>query len=142
VKGLEIIAKERQIYGEIDSMTDKETEYTPVYSESISAAPMLNKNPILDHPKVVEVKRTIPEKLIALKEGVHVVSMNGEYLGNIERVNTDPKSGQVTGFIISKGLLNKERKLIPFDWVDVHREDKVYLTVKTQQLEDLPEFQE
>lgn len=118
------------------------TQYTPVSGGTFSSAATLYPNPIPDNSAVSETRRTIPEELIALKEGAPVVSVDDEQIGKIERVITDPESGQVTHFILAKGRRHKERKQIPFEWVDKLNEDKVRLTVNSAQLEELPVVEE
>lgn len=87
---------------------------------------------------VTETTRTIPEELIALKEGARVTSADEKHVGNVEQVYTDPDSGKVTHFIISQGLLTKTRKSVPIQWVNMIDEKEVYLTVGAKEVEDLP----
>jgi uncharacterized protein YrrD len=91
-------------------------------------------------PYVVETERHIPEGTVALREGVNVVSAEGEKVGDIERVLVDPGSDQATHFVISQGLLFKERKLVPIQWVDSVGEDEVRLAVDSKVLERAREF--
>ena len=108
----------------------------------ISGAPgsFLNQSP--EDYVVEETTRTIPEELVALKEGALVVSADDDQVGNVERVVTNPQTLQVTHFIVSQGLLHKVRKMVPIRWVSMWDEDKVFLEVGTQQLKELPEFEE
>ena len=99
-------------------------------------------NPAPERYVVSELIRTIPDELVALKEGAPVLSADHEQVGHIERVITPPDSGQVTYFIVSQGLLLKARKLVPIEWVASLRDDKVFLDVGTQQLKDLPPLQD
>lgn len=89
-----------------------------------------------------ETKRNIPEDTIPIKEGTDIVSSDGKHVGNVERLIIDPDSNKVTHFLISQGLLFKDRKLVPAHWVKSVEEDKVYLTVSSQVLERLPSYQE
>lgn len=91
---------------------------------------------------VEQVRRTIPDELVALKEGAPVVSVDNERVGHVERVVTHPEDGQVTHFIISQGLLRKVRKSVPIEWVSRLYDDEVYLDVDTQHLEDLPKVED
>jgi hypothetical protein len=43
--------------------------------------------------------------------------------------------------LISKGLLSKERKLIPITWVSIMGEDEVHLTVKEEAFENVSVYQ-
>jgi hypothetical protein len=93
-------------------------------------------------PVIMEVKRTIPDELVALKEGARVVSADDEHVGNIEHVFTDSEFGKVTHFIITQGLLLTTRKTLPIEWVKIITDDEVYLNVEAQKVEELPVVQE
>ena len=89
-----------------------------------------------------EKKRNIPEDSIPLKEGTNIVSSNGEQVGNVERLFLEGDSNQVTHFLISQGLLFKDRKLVPAHWVKSVEEDAVYLVVSSDVLERLPSYED
>ncbi len=89
----------------------------------------------------VETTRNIPADTIPLKEGANVMSADGEHIGDVERLFVDSDSHRATHFLISEGLLFKERKLIPAHWVRSVEEDKVYLAVPSRLLERLPAYQ-
>lgn len=88
-------------------------------------------------PEVVpETTRTIPEDLVALKEGAVVMSQDNKRVGNIERIFTD--EGKVTHFTLAQGLLTKSEKSIPMEWATMVSEDEVDLSVEAQKIESLP----
>ena len=89
----------------------------------------------------VETTRNIPADTVPLEEGADVISSDGEHIGNIEELMVNPESNKATHFLISEGLLFKERKLIPAHWVRSVEEDKVHLSVPSQLLERLPAYQ-
>lgn len=89
-----------------------------------------------------ETKRNIPEDTIPLKEGTDILSSDGKHVGDVESLMVDPQSNQVTHFLISQGLLFKDRKLVPMHWVKSVTEDNVNLAVSSQVLERLPSYQE
>jgi uncharacterized protein YrrD len=89
-----------------------------------------------------ETKRNIPEDTIPIKEGPDIVSSDGKEVGNVERLFVDVDSNKVTHFLISQGLLFKDRKLVPVHWVKSVTEDNVYLAVSSQVLERLPSYEE
>ena len=92
-------------------------------------------------PQVVEnTERNIPEGTVPLKEGARVISADGEHVGDIECVLTDPELDRATHFVISRGLLRKERKLIPPMWVVRVGEEEVHLGVGSSLLDTLPEY--
>lgn len=89
-----------------------------------------------------ETKRNIPDNTVPLKEGTDVISSDGEHVGDIERLFIEPDSNKTTHFLISQGLLFKDHKLVPIDWVTSIEEDKVHLAVPSRLLERLPAYQE
>jgi uncharacterized protein YrrD len=88
----------------------------------------------------LETTRNIPADTVPLREGADVMSSNGEHVGDVERLVVDRDSNRATHFVISAGLLFKERKLIPANWVKSVEEEKVYLSVPSRVLERLPEY--
>ena len=108
-----------------------------------TAAPMLYPNTLVTPPVITETNRTIPEQLIALKEGAPVFSHDKEHVGGRRSCHYRSRGGgQVTRFVIAKGLLFKEHKSIPYEWVDQLGEDEVSLTVDSQMVKQLPGFQD
>ena len=91
---------------------------------------------------IMEVKRSIPDELVALKEGARVVSADDQHVGNIEHVFTESETGTVTHFIVTQGLILPTRKTLPIEWVKLITDDEVYLTVDAQNVEALPVIQE
>jgi uncharacterized protein YrrD len=87
-----------------------------------------------------ETEKNIPEGMIALSEGAKVIAENGEHVGNIETLITDPKDDRVTHVVIASGLLTKERKIIPVHWLNTVLDDEVRLSVDSRLLERLPEY--
>ena len=96
-------------------------------------------DPASNRKVVMQTKRTIPDDLVAMKEGARVISTDNEQVGNVEHVYTDAGTGKVTHFIITVGVMSKARKTIPIDWVKLITDDDVFLSVGTHKLEDLTE---
>jgi uncharacterized protein YrrD len=86
-----------------------------------------------------QTEKNIPEGMVALAEGAKVLTEDGEHVGNIETLVTDPNE-RVTHLVISSGLLMKERKIIPSHWLSAVTEDEVHLSVDSRLLERLPEY--
>ena len=94
------------------------------------------------YPQSLYIRRTeknIPEGMVALAEGAKVLAEDGEQVGNIETLITDPNE-HVTHLVISSGLLMKERKIIPSHWLNAVTEDEVHLSVDSRLLERLPQY--
>jgi uncharacterized protein YrrD len=89
---------------------------------------------------VVNIDRNLPEDAVVLREGVNVIADNGDHVGDVERIIADPTSEQVTHFVISRGLLLKERKLIPVEWVSEFGEEEIHLVVSPRFLDALPDY--
>jgi uncharacterized protein YrrD len=87
---------------------------------------------------ITETKRTIPEDLVALREGAQVVSDDEKHVGNVECVITEPATTHVTHFIVSQGLLTKTRKTILMDQVSMLNDEKLHLNINAQEFEALP----
>ena len=88
-----------------------------------------------------ETQQNIPGNTVPLKEGTNVISADGEHVGDVERLFVEPDSNQVTHFLISQGLLFKNHKLVPANWIRSAAEDEVRLTVSSQLLENLPDYE-
>ncbi len=93
-------------------------------------------------PLRIEREQNIPGGTVALKEGAMVYDKDGDQVGNVERLYTDPDTGKSSHFVLSSGFLFKDRKLIPTQWVKWMEEDKIHLGVGSRFLEDLPPFTE
>ena len=89
-----------------------------------------------------EKRRNIPEDTVALKEGTTIVSSDGQNVGSVERLFLEEESSKVTHFLISQGVLFKDRKLVPVDWMRSASEDGIQLAVSSQVLERLPSYEE
>ena len=86
-------------------------------------------------PYIIETERNIPDRTVALKEGAKVTSADGEHVGRIERVFVDPDTDRVMTLLVSKGLLLKERMLIPGAWISGFGKQEVKLAVRSKLLE-------
>lgn len=86
---------------------------------------------------VAETEQNIPEGSVALKEGAKVIAADGQYVGNVEQVITDPRAGRVMNLVIGQGLFVKERRQVPITWVSEVREDEVHLAVGSHTVDQL-----
>lgn len=92
-------------------------------------------------PYVAETERNIPEGTVALKDGAKVISSDDEHVGNVETILTDPQENRATHLVISRGLLSKEKKLIPTSWVAIVMSNEIHLAVDAQLIEALREYE-
>ncbi len=91
-------------------------------------------------PGMAVVERHIPKEDVALEKGTKVISSDDQTVGHVSEVLTDMSTDHVTFFVIEKGLLNKEHKLIPSDWISQITDEEVRLAVNAQQIEQLREY--
>jgi sporulation protein YlmC with PRC-barrel domain len=89
-----------------------------------------------------EIHENIPDNTVALKEGAQVISSDEKQLGSIEKLFIDPNSERITHLLIGKGLLLKEYKLIPTNWIDEINADNVYLAVDAALVNRVPDYKE
>jgi hypothetical protein len=93
-------------------------------------------------PNLVGVKeRNVPQGHVALKKNANVYGKNGEKIGTVDQIFTDPDSSQATHFIIEKGIFLTEDKLVPAWWVNVTKENEVHLAVSSSVFDRLPVFE-
>jgi uncharacterized protein YrrD len=90
---------------------------------------------------LVVTERNIPDNTTPVKMGSDVISSDDEHVGDVERIIAASDSNRATHFLISAGLLFKERKLVPAHWVKSVTEDTVYLSVPARLLENLPPYE-
>jgi uncharacterized protein YrrD len=94
-----------------------------------------------DFPYKITQEQNIPEGSVALKEGAKVVGSDGEPVGSITKIIVGNEDERMTHLIVSKGMLSKEKKLIPAHWISQVKEDKVELSVSSKLVENLKEYQ-
>lgn len=114
---------------------------TLVAPPSLYAYPPYTDIPIVGYvepPYVAQVEEHIPKGTVALMEGAKVISRDDKHIGNVQEVLTTKDSHRATHFVISKGLLLKEKKVVPVGWIADIMEDKVQLAVGARTIEELP----
>lgn len=89
-------------------------------------------------PRIEEQERHIPDDSVVVNKGADVFAMNEEKVGDVEEVLTDPESHRITQLVISEGLLLKEQKRVPIEWVSEIQENEIRLAVGPKILEYLP----
>jgi len=89
-------------------------------------------------PYKTETEQNIPEGTVALKEGARVVNDEGKPVGTADAVRAEAPGDQVTHFLVSQGLLTKESRWVPVDFVRAIQEDQIDLKPgREASLEDL-----
>jgi uncharacterized protein YrrD len=88
-----------------------------------------------------ETEQNIPANTVPLEEGAKVISSDGKHAGNIERLLVDPGTNKVSHFVVAEGILFKDRKLIPANWIKSVSEEEVHLNVSADILNRVPSYQ-
>jgi uncharacterized protein YrrD len=94
------------------------------------------------YPYRVVEEKNIPEGTIALKEGAKVIGKDGEHVGDVENILVDREKEQVTHMVITKGVFDRDKKLIPAGWINRIKDDAVELSVDSKFIEHLQNYQE
>lgn len=74
-------------------------------------------------------------------ENAEVQTASGEKVGRIDRVVMDPKSKELTHFVVRKGLIFTTDKVIPLDQVESADGDRVVLKAGAGEADDFPDFE-
>ncbi|CAG0937530.1 hypothetical protein TFLX_06466 [Thermoflexales bacterium] len=132
-EGLPVFEEEQLIpVNENQSGDPSSTALSPAYPGG--AAGFANTGPQYRR----ETHLNIPDQTVALKEGARVVDHDNVEVGQVAQVLTGTPPVEVSHFLIAKGLLVKEHRLIPAEWVESLRDDEVQLTVTADAVEKLP----
>jgi len=75
-----------------------------------------------------------------LKEGLNVVSSDGDHIGKIDNVYLDPEENRTIFIKLSKNKNAKRVQLIPAAYVHEILENKVLLSAETSAIDGLPGF--
>ena len=94
------------------------------------------------YPTQVETEENIPAGSIALKEGAAVVDPNGKTIGKVEKVITNTDNEQVTHLVLTKGIFDQKKKLIPANWIRNITEEGVRISVDLKVIDDLKDYNE
>jgi uncharacterized protein YrrD len=100
------------------------------------------KMDIYSHAPLKLKEHNIPGFTVALREGAKVFGSDERYIGDVERVYTEPGSDRISHFLVSRGIILKEKKLVPARWARVILEDEVRLAVPSPVLAALPDREE
>ncbi len=90
---------------------------------------------------VLRTETSVPQGRVTISEGAQVISADGKHIGNVEQVVTNAGNDNVTHFVVGKGFLLKEHKLVPAFWVTKVDDGKIHLSVEARLFERLPDYQ-
>ncbi len=112
-----------------------------LWYHSAVKAPYLKSAPYPSSHKPLYYKKThrnIPDDAVALEEGADVTGVDGKQLGTIEDIYAETETFKVTQLLVSTGLIKKDKKLVPVDWIKDIGEDAVQLHINSIVFESLP----
>jgi uncharacterized protein YrrD len=115
----------------------------PGYGSALHGSVPIQGSPIdylAERPRlarIVQVSQNIPERTVALKQGASVISADDRRVGHVEQVLVDPQADLATHLSISTGLLLKETRIIPVQWVTLISENEVHLAIRSRLLDEL-----
>ncbi len=89
----------------------------------------------------VETHRNIPDQTVALKAGARVVGNDGEEVGHVVEMFTQTNSDVMTSFVVSRGVLVKEHRMVPMSWVKYVTDEEVQLNVPASRVDALKTFE-
>ena len=118
----------------VETYTSSSSRIAPTPAQM--GIPVEGEEPVID-----ETQENIPPGDYSLKEGARVLSQDEKHVGNVDKVIINPADNKMTHLVVSRGLLLKERKAVPVDWIDYADTDTVYLTVNSELLSHLPDYQ-
>ena len=87
---------------------------------------------------IAETHLNIPDETVALKEGAKVITRDNKEVGHVAQILASTPDDRVTHFVVAKGALVKEQRLIPVGWVDRLADDEVYLAIDSRTVDRLP----
>lgn len=130
--------------------TSYEGDVEPVYWYPVGGAsplmwgagiPGMNPGMVSPFPYRVDEKENIPKGEVALKEGAKVLGSDGQTVGEVEKVLTEDQKDRITGLLVTKGTLNRHKRIIPVNWIKRIKEDGVELAVTAGFVENLKDYE-
>jgi uncharacterized protein YrrD len=91
--------------------------------------------------RALQTETSIPEGRVTISQGAQVFSSDDQHVGNVEEVIASSDNNTVTHFVVGKGFLLKEHKLVPAFWVVNVSDDKIFLSIEARVFERLPDYQ-
>ncbi|MCA1787358.1 MAG: PRC-barrel domain-containing protein [Desulfobacteraceae bacterium] len=109
--------------------------HSAVKAPNLKSAPYPSDHKPLYHKKT---HRHIPDDAVALEEGADVLDTDGKQLGTIEDIYAEEETFKITHVLVSTGMIKKDRKLVPVNWIKDIDEDAVQLHINSRVFENLP----
>lgn len=75
------------------------------------------------------------------RPGARALSSDGHYIGEVAGIVTSPGTERVTHFVITRGLLVKEHKVIPRHWISQMGDGELWIAVSDRMIGRLPDVE-
>jgi uncharacterized protein YrrD len=129
-----VVADEHELVSGPTSTTPSALYVRPYgYQSPVPVRPRPTNSGLEEH-----VERNISHEDVPLEKGAKVMDMNGDEIGRVKEVLTDPDLDRATHFVISRGLLFEEEIQIPVERVREIDEAEVKLALSVDILERIP----
>lgn len=102
----------------------------------------VKSNPVT-HIVIQHVAETLVNRshgTVAILEGTKVVTRDGIPVGYIDQVLAQPEENGPKHYLVASGLLLREKKLVPIEWIHTFGQDEVRLTVPEHMAQNLEEY--
>jgi uncharacterized protein YrrD len=93
------------------------------YGAPIAGLPSMH----VPEPYKTQTVQNIPDGTVAVTLEAKVLTMDGKSVGSIEAVRSATPADRVTHFLVSSGLLTRERKWVPAEWAEGFTDDEIQL---------------
>jgi len=85
----------------------------------------------------VQETLNVSENSIIIREGANVEALDG-HIGKVKEVNLDPESGQITSFVVEKGLFILDDYTVPVEMVENSDQDQVFVKLTKNDFKNAP----
>jgi len=85
----------------------------------------------------VQETLNVPENALIIREGANVEALDG-HIGKVKEVNLDPESGQITSFVVEKGLFVLDDYTVPVQMVESSTQDQVFVKLTKDDFKNAP----
>jgi hypothetical protein len=85
----------------------------------------------------VEERLNVSENSLIIREGASVEALDG-HIGKVKEVNIDPDSGQITSFVVERGLFILDDYTVPVQVVESTNQDQVFVKLTRADFKNAP----
>lgn len=91
-------------------------------------------------PIFTQTEWGVSADMLTLQIDAVVVSSDGQVLGKLEEIVTLGNNTTATHFVIGRGVFSRDRKLVPIHWVCGVDNQEIFLTIKDDVIQRLPDY--